>query len=421
MAAGVMTAGEASTRNPSLVSAARAVGYQQNNRSARAHAGRAAALLLASSLLLLGVASIFLAGDQGQATTLAGLKFSIPKPANAPLKSVSSTQLSNPRQEAAENLQAWSKEVDTMEDQVKEFQAKANSKAINELVHLERVKDLLEELKKQVPETPAPQPIHWGYGDGPNGPAHWGEINAKYETCATGKEQSPINFELNIKDAALPSLGWEFPASSGVSAVKGASSKLGREFYNGHTFEVEDVGGPTLLLDGTTYALQQFHMHTPSEHKVAGKHFDMEMHFVHSAEVDGQTKLAVVAVFFQTGDSTPSEIKKLLGTLPQVTDTPQAHVDDFEFKGLAQAVLVGSVPSKLEAADAFVPNFKNYFKYGGSFTTPPCTEGVTWVVFKNAVNIEAADLQAVQGLEGKNNRPVQPLNGREVLDVGGGL
>jgi len=376
------------------------------NGQARSHHSRAAALLLASSLLLLGVASVvFLTNDQHS---------------SAVLQEEQAKAEENPRAAAAANLEKWSKQVDKMEDQVQEFQAEANTKAVNELVHLERVKDLLAELKNQVPETPPPTPIVWGYGDGPNGPAHWGELNSEYATCAAGKQQSPINFELNIKEAALPSIGWTYPEEAAEDKDGKDSEVLGREFYNGHTFEVEDLGEPRILLDGITYELQRLHVHTPSEHRVAGRHYDMELHFVHSAEVDGETKIAVVAAFFQQGASSPSELKKLIrGALPAVTDTPTAHVQDFDFKNLAQAVLVGTVPSKLEAADAFVPNFKNYFKYTGSFTTPPCTEGVTWVVLKNPIDLEISDLDAVKSLEGANNRPVQPLNGREVLDVGG--
>jgi len=88
-------------------------------------------------------------------------------------------------------------------------------------------------------------------------------------------------------------------------------------------------------------------------------------------------------------------------------------------QSIAQEVLVGTVPTNPEAADKFVPNLNNYFKYSGSLTTPPCSEGVTWVVLKNPITIEKSDLAALSALEGNNNRPLKPLNGRVVLDVGG--
>ena len=81
------------------------------------------------------------------------------------------------------------------------------------------------------------------------------------------------------------------------------------------------------------YTLQQFHTHTPSEHKVAGRHYDMEMHFVHSAEVDGVKKLAVVGVFYEKGDRSPSFIKQLMReALPKVTAEPQVLAPQLDFR-----------------------------------------------------------------------------------------
>ena len=322
-------------------------------------------------------------------------------------------------QEASSKLSKWWKEVGEMQTEVKKFQTEANDKAVDELVHLERVKDLLVELKKQVPMEEPPK--QWGY-TGDEGPAHWAELDPAYKTCAEGKSQSPINIELDLKQAELPSIGWNLQTGETAVTATTESSEEGRELYNGHTFEVEDVGAPTIVLDGITYTLQQFHTHTPSEHKVAGRHYDMEMHFVHSAEVDGVTKLAVVACFFERGDRSPSFIKKLMrDALPKVAAEAAPLAPGLDFRSIAQEVLVGTVPSKLEAADEFVPNFKNYYTYGGSLTTPPCTEGVTWVVLKNPVSIEGVDVDSLKSLEGKNNRPVQPLNGRIVQDVGGAV
>merc|ERR1719353_97328 len=90
--------------------------------------------------------------------------------------------------EASSKLSKWWKEVGEMQSEVKKFQAEANDKAVDELVHLERVKDLLVELKKQVPVEE--QPKQWGYS-GDVGPQYWADLDPTYKTCGTGKEQSP--------------------------------------------------------------------------------------------------------------------------------------------------------------------------------------------------------------------------------------
>ena len=84
--------------------------------------------------------------------------------------------------EASTKLGNWWKEVTEMQTEVKKFQTEANDKAVDELVHLERVKDLLVELKKQVPvEQP---PTHWTY-TGEEGPEHWAELDPAFKTCGT--------------------------------------------------------------------------------------------------------------------------------------------------------------------------------------------------------------------------------------------
>jgi hypothetical protein len=154
-------------------------------------------------------------------------------------------------QEASSKLSKWWKEVGEMQTEVKKFQTEANDKAVDELVHLERVKDLLVELKKQVPMEEPPK--QWSY-IGAEGPAHWAELDPAYKTCAEGKSQSPINIELDLKQAELPSIGWNLQTGESAVTTTTESSEEGREFYNGHTFEVEDVGAPTIVLDGITYA-----------------------------------------------------------------------------------------------------------------------------------------------------------------------
>jgi carbonic anhydrase len=70
----------------------------------------------------------------------------------------------------------------------------------------------------------------------------------------------------------------------------------------------------------------------------------------------------------------------------------------------------------MEAVNPTTTNAESYYAYDGSFTAPPCAEGVSWRILKNPLPVAAADLGAFTRLQGKNDRPTQPLNGRSVLD-----
>ena len=83
----------------------------------------------------------------------------------------------------------------------------------------------------------------------------------------------------------------------------------------------------------------------------------------------------------------------------------------------------GAVPTRRAAARAQMApvrptatNAESYYAYEGSFTAPPCAEGVAWRVLKNPLPVAAADLLAFRRVQGSNNRPPQPLDGRPVLD-----
>ncbi len=215
--------------------------------------------------------------------------------------------MQDPKAVASEKLHNWWSEVKEMQDQVQQFQAEANEKSVDELVHLARVKDLLAELQKQVPEyTPPPPLMSWGYGKGPDGPANWATLSPDFELCSSGKSQSPINIELDLTAAELPSLGWQLSSESSfkVKANKGTSALTGREFYDGHTFEVDDLGEPVMTVDGIDFVLEEFHFHTPSEHAVAGRHYDAEIQFVHvekgqEGSKDLSVRRMIAAAFFQ--------------------------------------------------------------------------------------------------------------------------
>ena len=218
-------------------------------------------------------------------------------------------------------VEGWWKELNSMEGEARQFQREANDKSVDELAHLTHVRDLLKQLRGETnsaAQSASSEEVSWSYGSGFTGPIFWGNLSSGFQLCASGTSQSPVNIELNLKAADLPSLGWVFPGSSPlrVNINRGNSSLIGREFYNGHTFEVEEFSGPTMTVGGLDYTLEEFHFHTPSEHTVAGRHYDAEIQFVHSRQAktemlgnqgddsvgendDGGLSRLVVSAFFE--------------------------------------------------------------------------------------------------------------------------
>lgn len=221
---------------------------------------------------------------------------------------------------------------------------------------------------------------HWSY-EGAGGPQHWAELEEGYRACGDGKNQSPVNLTRFVK-GELPPIEFHYQAS-GDQVVN-----------NGHTIQVNFPPGSSITVAGHTFALKQFHAHAPSEHLINGKSFPLEAHFVHA---DDAGNLAVVAVMFEEGAANP-ELEKAWRAMPQ-------HVGE-------KAVLKDKV-----LGTAIMPADKHYYRYNGSLTTPPCTEGVTWLVLKQPVTASREQIERfARILHYPNNRPVQPLNARFVLE-----
>lgn len=235
--------------------------------------------------------------------------------------------------------------------------------------------------KNDEPELPACTDIHWNYDNATEeGPNHWGELCVDYTDCS-GTVQSPVNIAGANDDPALASLIEAF-GSTGTHIVN-----------NGHTIQFNTDAGTSLTYDGVTYNLLQFHTHTPSEHTINGVSYDMEVHFVHKNETTG--KLAVIGVLVNEG----AENSFLGHFVEHLPATENAEYND--------ATLTYNI------AD-FLPASKNYFTYGGSLTTPPCSEIVTWLVLETPVEASHEQIEDFHALEHSNNRPVQELQGRTI-------
>jgi carbonic anhydrase len=225
--------------------------------------------------------------------------------------------------------------------------------------------------------------VHWSY-EGEGGPAHWGRLKSEYIQCATGKRQSPIAIEDidTLKGPAEP-IQFRYAPSKGTVV------------NNGHTIQVNVYGDNSLTVRGTTYQLLQFHFHHPSEERVNGQRYPMVGHFVHRNDA-GQ--LAVVAVLLETG-----EANKLIDNV-------------WTYMPLDVNDSVRMPPDLINIHD-ILPRDQRYYQFMGSLTTPPCTEGVLWMVMKQPVSLSSAQLRVFSQLYANNARPVQPVNGRPVRDA----
>ncbi len=225
----------------------------------------------------------------------------------------------------------------------------------------------------------AEQHPHWGYS-GDNGPNNWAKLTPEFGACA-GKNQTPVNLSGFVKADLKP---LKFSYKTGGSQI----------LNNGHTVQVVYDAGSNVVIDGVEYMLKQFHFHAPSENQIKGESFPLEGHFVH-ADKDGN--LAVVTVMFKEGHENAA-LKDLWAHMPAKEGDKIALSPAFD------------------AAKLFPKNHE-YYRFSGSLTTPPCTEGVRWIVLKKPVFVSKAQIDALRKVMGHdNNRPLQPINAREILE-----
>jgi carbonic anhydrase len=225
----------------------------------------------------------------------------------------------------------------------------------------------------------------WDYTAGPRGPAHWGALDPDYALCNSGHEQSPIDITTTRK-RHLPALHFEYH-----------SAPLKFVTNNGAAIRVDfkDPGGSGdfLVVNGKRYELQQFHFHRPSEEYVHGQQFPMVLHLMHRA-ADGQ--IAGVAVLLRRGHAN-AMVQQLIAHMPHQ-------------EGLQAVKDVELDPGSL------LPAKRGYYRYQGSQTAPPCTEGVQWFVLKTPLEVDASQIKAFAAIYPHDVRPLQPLNGRTVLE-----
>jgi carbonic anhydrase len=219
---------------------------------------------------------------------------------------------------------------------------------------------------------------HWAYS-GEEGPENWAKLAPEFTACA-GKNQSPINLTGFVEANLQP--------------IRFAYKSDGNEILNnGHTVQVNYAAGNSISVDDIQFELKQFHFHAPSENHINGKSYAMEAHLVH-ADMDGN--LAVVAIMFNEGAANEA-LAHIWPLIPRHAGEKKA------------------LPSSIDAVK-LLPDNHDYYRFNGSLTTPPCTEGVRWLVMKESVSVSKKQVEAfLRAMHHPNNRPVQPINARQVL------
>lgn len=225
--------------------------------------------------------------------------------------------------------------------------------------------------------------LHWSYS-GEDGPSHWGRLSPNFTVCETGRNQSPIDVKGSVNADLLP-VNFKYTMMSPTDILN-----------NGHTVQVNLWSGGEITVDGKTFTLKQFHFHTPSENTIDGKSFPFEMHLVHLSD---NNEIAVVAIMFEMGKE-DALLAELWKSMP-LNAGDKHKLEARALRGMEfESVLI------------------DYYRFNGSLTTPPCSEGVRWIVMKTTRHLSQPQLLNFQNvLSGAaNNRPVQALNARVIVE-----
>jgi len=216
--------------------------------------------------------------------------------------------------------------------------------------------------------------------EGEAGPEAWGDLSADFKVCSLGMEQTPIDLKGTVR------------AETG--AIEPSFQQMPLTIHNnGHTIQVNCAPGSRTVIAGQAFDLLQFHFHHPSEHLLSGRTFDLELHFVHKS---AEGRLAVLGIFIRPGAENAA-LAPIWAAMPREAGEPQ------------------QIGTSINPA-ALLPADRKHFRYKGSLTTPPCSEGVLWTVFKDPIEASSDQIRQFAELFPVNARPVQSLNSRFLLE-----
>ncbi|PQQ05426.1 alpha carbonic anhydrase 7 [Prunus yedoensis var. nudiflora] len=224
--------------------------------------------------------------------------------------------------------------------------------------------------------------------DSEKGPARWGEIRQEWSLCNKGSMQSPIDL-LDDRVEVVSDLG----RLQGSYRPRNATLK-----NRGHDIMLKwEADAGFIRINGTLYQLKQCHWHSPSEHTVNDKSFDLEVHLVHQSPTG---KIAVTGILYKIGEPDPF-LTSMMDYLVDISGTSEKQK------------VVGMVdPKQIKTGST------KYYRYIGSLTIPPCTQDVIWTIIEEVRSVSSEQVKflrvAVHDESDTNARPVQPRNRRIV-------
>ncbi len=220
----------------------------------------------------------------------------------------------------------------------------------------------------------------WDYA-GKRGPLVWGKLDPAYRACSEGHQQSPIDIRGAHLNTSLQPLDFHFVA--GPVTMENT----------GNLIAVRVDPGSYVVADHVRYELQRLEFHHPSENAVKGKLTDLDVEMVYRS-ADG--KMAIVAVRLTMDRGDPNAVlAQLWPHLPKAAGATEKVSDEMNPGG-------------------FLPADRGYWTYMGSLTTPPCTEGVRWFVFEDALSLSRDQLRAYTAIFRVSSRPLQDTHGRRI-------
>lgn len=223
---------------------------------------------------------------------------------------------------------------------------------------------------------------NWSYS-GSNGPENWHSLSPANTICRTGQQQSPINIE-----GTEPVIMHRLVTDYQVAPVHLRNERI--------VINMPYPKGSNLIVGPKVFGLKGFTFRTPAEHAISGERHPMSIQFMHES-LEGRRAIVEVLVKEGKANMAAQELWELMPLEPdQVMKRDKVLVN----------------------ARDLMPSDKSYYRYMGSMTTPPCSEGISWYILKKPIEMSREQIALVRGIVGGDTaRPLQRRNNRIILDA----